>query len=108
MGTVGARSFFLGTVNSAGVKSTTGLWRPTGFHRRMQVPLVARFWRFSSSVEDLQVAMICVAAMALLAGRLANHAELHHVLQSFRHSGCRQRKPLRCRRDRDNRLALEI
>ena len=52
--------------------------------------------------------MIREEPMALLAGRLANHAELDHVLQGLRHSGRRERKLLGCRRDRDDRLALKV
>ena len=32
------------------------------------------------AVENLQVVVICAESMALLAGRLTNHVELHHVL----------------------------
>ena len=53
---------------------------------------VARFWHFGASVEDFQVAMIRKEAMALFAGSLPDHAEVHHVLQSLRHSGRRERE----------------
>src|SRR6266852_4553881 len=69
---------------------------------------VARFGYFRASVENLQVAVIREEPMALLAGRLANHAELDHVLQGLRHSGRRERKMLGCCRDRDDRLALKV
>jgi len=51
---------------------------------------VACFWQFRTSVENFQVAMIREEAMALFASCLPNHAELHHVLQSLRHSGRRE------------------
>jgi hypothetical protein len=41
---------------------------------------VACFWKFRASVENFQVVVICEEAMALFAGSLLNHAELHHVL----------------------------
>ena len=52
--------------------------------------------------------MIREEPIPLLAGPLPNHAELHHVLQSLRHSRGRERKLLGCRRDRDDRLALKV
>ena len=52
--------------------------------------------------------MIREEPMPPLAGRLTNHTELHHVLQSLRHSGRRERKLLGCGRDRDDRLALKV
>jgi len=69
---------------------------------------VARFWHFGASVEDFQVAMIRKEAMALFAGSLPDHAEVHHVLQSLRHSGRREREMLSRRRDRDDRLPLKV
>ena len=52
---------------------------------------VACFWQFRASVKDLQVAIIRKQPMSLLAGRLTNDAKFHHVLQSLRHSGRRER-----------------
>ena len=52
--------------------------------------------------------MIRKEAMALFAGSLPNHAELHHVLQSLRHGGRRERELLCRRRDRDDRLPLKV
>ena len=66
----------------------------------------ATFWRFRSTVENFQVAVICEEPMALLAGRLTNHAELDHVLQSLRHGGRREGELPCCRGDRDNRPSL--
>lgn len=66
------------------------------------------FWKFGAPVENFQVAVIREEAMALFAGRLANHAELHHVLQSLRHSGRRERELFGCCGDRDDRLALKV
>ena len=69
---------------------------------------VACFWKFRTSVENLQVVVICEEAMALFAGSLLNHAELHHVLQSLRHGGRRERELVSRRRDRDDRLPLKV
>jgi hypothetical protein len=69
---------------------------------------VACFWQLRTSVENFQVVVICEEAMALFAGCLTNHAELHHVLQSLRHSGRRKGELLGCRRDRDDRFALKV
>ena len=77
-------------------------------HEPRQVLLTAPLWQFGALVEDLQVAMIRKEAMALFAGSLPNHAELHHVLQSLRHSGRRERELLSRRRDRDDRLPLKV
>ena len=66
------------------------------------------FPKFGASIENSQVAMIREETMALFAGRLTNHAELHHVLQSLRHSGRREGELLGRRRDRDNRSALKV
>ncbi len=52
--------------------------------------------------------MICEEAMSLFAGRLADYAELHHVLQCLCNSGGGKRKLFGCRRDRDDRLALKV
>ena len=41
---------------------------------------VACFWQLRTSVENFQVAVIGEEPVALLAGGLTNHAELHHVL----------------------------
>jgi hypothetical protein len=68
----------------------------------------AYFWQFGASIENFQVAMIYEEAMALFAGRLTNHAELHHVLQSLRHSGRGEGELLGRRRDRDDRFALKV
>jgi hypothetical protein len=46
--------------------------------------------------------------MTLFAGCLADHIELHHVLQSLRHSGRREGELFGCRWDRDDRLALKV
>jgi hypothetical protein len=40
----------------------------------------ACFWQFCTSVKNLQVAKVREEPMSLFAGRLTNHAELHHVL----------------------------
>src|SRR5579864_6432755 len=66
------------------------------------------FWEFGAPVENFQVVVIREEPMPLFPGRLLNHAELHHVLQSLRHSGRRERKLFGCRRDRDDRLALKV
>ena len=68
----------------------------------------ACFWQFRAPVENFQVAMIRKEPMALFAGRLTNHAEPHHVLQSLRHSGRREGELLGRRRDRDDRLPLKV
>ena len=65
-------------------------------------------WQFGAPVQNFQVAVIREEAMALLARGLAYHAELHHVLQSLRHSGRGERKLFSCRRDRDDRLPLKV
>src|ERR1700676_20168 len=72
------------------------------------ISVKAGMWQFRASVEYLQIAMICEEPMALFAGSLPNHAELHHVLQSLRHSGRGEGKLLGCRRDGDNRLTLKV
>jgi hypothetical protein len=50
--------------------------------------------------------VICEELMALFAGCLTNHAELHDVLQSLRHRGRREGELLGCRGDRDDGLSL--
>ena len=52
--------------------------------------------------------MVREQAMPLLTSRLANHAELHHVLQSPRYGWRRNREQFRRRWDRDDRLALKV
>src|SRR5271165_4145502 len=66
------------------------------------------FWQFGASVEDLQVAVIREEPMSLFAGRLTDHPEIYHVLQSLRHSWRRERELLGCRRDRDDGLTLKV
>jgi hypothetical protein len=46
--------------------------------------------------------------MALFAGRLVDHAELHHVLQSLCHSGRREGELFGCRGDCDDGLSLRV
>jgi hypothetical protein len=70
--------------------------------------LATCFWQFRASIENFQVAMIPEEVMALFASRLTNYAELHHVLQSLRHSGRREGELLGCRRDGDDRFALKV
>jgi hypothetical protein len=48
--------------------------------------------QFGASIENFQVVMICEEAVSLFAGRLADYAELHHMLQCFCHSGGGKRK----------------
>src|ERR1035438_1497956 len=74
----------------------------------MRALSVTCFWQGGATVEDLQVAVIREEPMALLAGRLTNHAEVHQVLQSLRHSGRREGDLLGCRWNRDDGLALKV
>lgn len=67
---------------------------------------VVHFWQFSPSIENFQVAMIRKEPMPLFAGRLANHAELDHVLQRLRHSGGRERELFGCCGDREVQIGL--
>ena len=59
-------------------------------------------------IENVQVAVIREEAMALFSGRIANYAELDHVLQSLCHSGRREGKLVSRRRNRDDGLALKV
>ena len=59
--------------------------------------LAVSFRQLGASVENFQVAMIRKEPMALFAGRLTDHAELCHVLQSLRHSWSRERELFGCR-----------
>ena len=61
-----------------------------------------------ASVENFQIAIIREEAMALFAGCLTNHGELHQALQSLRHSGRRKGELLGCRGNRNDRLALKV
>jgi hypothetical protein len=68
--------------------------------------LAVSFSQLGASVENFQVAMIRKEPMALFAGRLTDHTELYHVLQSLRHSWSRERELFGCRWDRyPNRFA---
>src|SRR5271170_2109039 len=66
------------------------------------------FWYFSALIENAQVAVVREEPMALFTGRLANHAELDHVLQRLGHGWRRERELFGRRRDRDDRLALKV
>jgi hypothetical protein len=68
----------------------------------------ARFGQFGASVENFQVAVISEEPMPLFAGRLTNHAKLHHVLQSLSHSGSREEELFGCRGNRDDGFALKV
>ena len=56
----------------------------------LQALLVSCLWQFGATLENFQVAVIRKEPMSLLAGRLANHAELDHVLGGLCHSGRRE------------------
>jgi hypothetical protein len=78
---------------------------PIGLRQRCQC------FVFGSSVppgENFQVAVIREKPMPLFPDRLTNHAELHYVLQSLRHSRRRKRELFGCCGDCDDRLALKV